>query len=143
MGGPRLTGGDTANTTKFTIRIPPSLAICNSGPVTEDGSDPEEDITTGRRTFCPVELRDSVVEMMERHFCAHPLIPGYSFPSARNIKAWAVKQSYDFCFQHELPNLWAYLWENWYRHGRWELWARSANPDEIPRLKTTMLVEGQ
>jgi hypothetical protein len=56
---------------------------------------------------------------------------------------WAVKQMYEFCVLHNLPNLWAYLWENWYRRGRWELWARSGNPTEIPRLKTTMLVEGQ
>ena len=81
--------------------------------------------------------------MMERHLCAHPLIPGYSAPTPEGIKAWAVKQSYEFCVLHDLPNLWAYLWENWYRRGRWELWARSANPMEIPRLKTTMFVEGQ
>ncbi|KAJ6542145.1 hypothetical protein DFH09DRAFT_848348, partial [Mycena vulgaris] len=35
---------------------------------------------------------------------------------------------------------WTYLWENWYRPGRWELWARSQHP-EIPRLKPTMMVE--
>ena len=81
--------------------------------------------------------------MMEHHFCAHPLIPGYSAPTPDGIKAWAVKQMYEFCTIRELPNLWAYLWENWYRRGRWELWARSGNPGEIPRLKTTMLVEAQ
>jgi hypothetical protein len=80
---------------------------------------------------------------MEWHFCAHPLIPGYSAPTPEGIKAWAVKQAYEFCVLRDLPNLWAYLWENWYRHGRWELWARSGNPREIPRLKTTMLVEAQ
>ena len=81
--------------------------------------------------------------MMERHFCAHPLIPGYSAPTPEGIKAWAVKQAYEFCVLHDLPNLWAYLWVNWYRSGRWELWARSGNANEIPRLKTTMFVEGQ
>jgi len=81
--------------------------------------------------------------MMERHFCAHPLIPGYSAPTPEGIKSWAVKQMYGFCVHNDLPNLWAYLWENWYRHGRWELWARSGEPREIPHLKTTMFVEGQ
>ncbi|KAH8996443.1 hypothetical protein EDB86DRAFT_2803978 [Lactarius hatsudake] len=56
--------------------------------------------------------------------------------------AWAVKQMYSLCVHHDLPNLWAYLWENWYRRGRWELWVRSGEPREIPRLKTMMFVEG-
>ena len=126
---------------KLTIRIPAPSTIRDSGPVIDE-PEPDEDLTA-RRAFCPIEHRDTVVEMMERHFCAHPLIPGYSYPSANGIKAWAVKQAYDFCFQHDLANLWAYLWENWYRGGRWELWARSGNPSEIPRLKTMMFIEGQ
>ena len=81
--------------------------------------------------------------MMEHHFCAHPLIPGYSALTPEGIKAWAVKQIYEFCVDHGLPNLWAYLWENWYHHGHWELWARSANDAEIPRLKMMMMVEAQ
>jgi hypothetical protein len=133
----------SANVTKLTIRIPAPSMIHDSGLVTEDEPEPDEDMTIGRRTFCPLELRDTVIGMMERHFCAHPLIPGYSAPSPEGIKAWAVKQIYELCVQNDLPNLWAYLWENWYRCGRWELWARSGNPVEIPRLKTTMLVEGQ
>ncbi|KAH9023946.1 hypothetical protein EDB85DRAFT_2075228 [Lactarius pseudohatsudake] len=84
----------------------------------EDLSDPDEETVTGRRTFCPIEQSAAIVDMMERHF-----------------------STYQFCVFHDLPNLWAYLWENWYRHGRWELWARSADPREIPRLKTTMFVE--
>ena len=151
VGGPTLAGSHSnspgacthsVNATKYTIRIPAPLTIRVSGPVINE-PEPDEDLTSARHTFCPIEHRDTVVGMMERHFCAHPFIPGYSFPSPEGIKVWAVKQMYEFCFQHDLPNLWAYLWENWYRKGRWELWARSANPSEIPRLKTTMLVEGQ
>ena len=132
----------SANVTNFTIRIPAPSTNRDSVLITRNEPGPDEEITE-RRTFCPLELRDIVVGMMERHFCAHPLIPGYSFPSPEGIKAWAVKQIYELCVQNDLPNLWAYLWENWYRRGRWELWARSGNPVEIPRLKTTMLVEGQ
>ena len=132
----------SANTAKLTIRIP-APSTCDSDLRNEDEPDTDEEIAVGRRTFCPLEHRDTIVEMMERHLCAHPLIPGYSAPTPEGIKAWAVKQSYEFCVLHDLPNLWAYLWENWYRRRRWELWARSANPMEIPRLKTTMFVEGQ
>ncbi|KAI9456758.1 hypothetical protein F5148DRAFT_984305, partial [Russula earlei] len=49
---------------------------------------------------------------------------------------------YDFCATHELAEVWAYLWENWYWKGCWELWACSAH-DLIPILKTTMILESQ
>lgn len=102
----------------------------------------DSDNYPSRRTFCPSELRANIVDMMERHFCAHPLIPGYSAPSPDGIKEWAVKKMYEFCFKHDLREVWAYLWENWYRRGRWELWARCTDT-RIPRLKTTMMVEAQ
>ena len=133
----------STNATKLTIRIPVPSTVREANLHNENEPDADEEITAGRHTFCPIEHRDTIVEIMERHFCTHPLIPGYSAPTPEGIKAWAVKQSYEFCILHDLPNLWAYLWENWYRRGRWELWARSANPREIPRLKTTMFVEGQ
>jgi hypothetical protein len=107
------------------------------------GSEDEE--MTGkktRRTFCPAMYRDSIVNMMEKHYCAHPLLPGYAPPNSDGIKRWAVSQMYKFCVEHGLREVWVYLWENWYRRSRWELWARSANP-EIPVLKTTMILESQ
>ena len=128
------------DTSRLTIRIP-ALASHEAGAATEDELD--EETSNARRTFCPIEYRASVVEMVERHFCVHPDIPGYSTPTPKGIKAWAVRQVWEFCLHRDLPNLWAYLWENWYRRGRWELWARSGNPEEIPCLKTTMFVEGQ
>ncbi|EIN06505.1 hypothetical protein PUNSTDRAFT_90128 [Punctularia strigosozonata HHB-11173 SS5] len=95
---------------------------------------------TQRRVFCPKELHDSVLKLVDRHFHAHPLIPGYSAPSEAGIREWAVKEVYSFCVSHELRELWAYLWGNWYRPGRWGLWARSKF-NLIPRLKTTMICE--
>ena len=94
------------------------------------------------RTFCPLEYCDDIINMMEQHFCAHPLIPGYSHPSPQGIREWAVKQMYEFCVKHHLYEAWAYLWENWYRNGQWKLWAHSVHA-EIPRLKTTMILESQ
>jgi hypothetical protein len=95
-----------------------------------------------QHTFCPLDLRDPVIKLIEAHFCAHPLIPGYSAPTPEGIRAWAVKQMYEFCHKHDLHKVWAYLWENWYQPGCWELWACSCNP-EIPVLKTTMMLESQ
>jgi len=102
----------------------------------------DEDEEMSRRTFCDAEYRESIVDMMERHYCAHPMIPGYAAPDPGSIKRWAVQQMYGFCVKHELPEVWAYLWENWYRKGRWELWARSVH-GMIPILKTTMILESQ
>lgn len=148
----------------LTIRLPPltqplaspshSTSTSHSGKENVAAADsvnnmvPDNDVSADeeertRRSFCPDEHRQPLVDMMERHLCAHPLIPGYSHPSKEGIRAWAVKQAYEFCVKRDLPELWAYLWENWYRHGRWHLWARSACEDAIPRLKTTMFVEAQ
>jgi len=94
------------------------------------------------RTFCPSELKEDILSMIERHYCAHPLIPGYSSPTPEGIRAWAVKQMYNYCVTNDLREVWAYLWGNWYQPGRWELWARSSH-EQIAVLKTTMILEAQ
>ncbi|TRM60898.1 hypothetical protein BD626DRAFT_353191, partial [Schizophyllum amplum] len=93
-----------------------------------------------RTSFCPKEHRESALQLVDRHYHAHPVIPGPCHPSPEGIRQWAVTQAYTFCRENDLPNLWAYLWENWYRPARWMLWARSACPS-IPVLKTTMIME--
>ena len=42
---------------------------------------------------------------------------------------------------HNLLRLWACLFVNWYKFDQWILWARSANPREMPVLKTTVILE--
>jgi hypothetical protein len=64
------------------------------------------------RQFCAPDLRDTVIDLIERHSCAHPLIPGYSAPDPISIRCWAVKRIYEFCNEYDLRELWAYLWEN-------------------------------
>ncbi|KAJ6529370.1 hypothetical protein B0H19DRAFT_873456, partial [Mycena capillaripes] len=91
-------------------------------------------------TFCTTQLRQPIVDFMESRLCAHPLIPGFFRHSPAGIRMWAVRQAYTFWIENELPEVWTYLWENWYPRGRWELWAR-AEHSEIPRLKTTMMIE--
>ncbi|KAF5345219.1 hypothetical protein D9757_015315 [Collybiopsis confluens] len=134
------------------IRIPPRSSFASEYPefcdseVEEgwksdgDSSDDEDKEQGSRRTFCAPEYRQDIVNLMERHYCAHPLIPGYSHPSSAGIREWAVRQMYSYCSKYDLCQVWAYLWENWYRKGRWELWARSVDK-MIPILKTTMMVE--
>ncbi|KAF7314814.1 SWIM-type domain-containing protein [Mycena kentingensis (nom. inval.)] len=95
---------------------------------------------TPKPRFVHEDLQPEVLAMLHQHSLAHPLIPGYCAPTASAIRYWAVEQMYKFCVEHDVPHLWAYLWENWFRKGRWELWARSAH-DTIPRLRTTMICE--
>ncbi|KAF7300749.1 SWIM-type domain-containing protein [Mycena kentingensis (nom. inval.)] len=90
--------------------------------------------------FVPEDLQSEVLTMMQQHSFAHPLIPGDCAPSAEAIRYWAVDQLYKFCVKYNLRGPWAYLWENWYRLGRWELWTRAAH-STIPRLRTTMICE--
>jgi hypothetical protein len=107
-----------------------------------ESEEEEEEEKATRRTFCPARFREHILNMMEKHYCAHPLLPGWAHPSPEGIKRWAVSQMYKFCVEHGLREVWAYLWENWYRSSRWELWARSMYA-EIPVLKTTMILESQ
>lgn len=128
---------------RLMIRVPATQPLVEPSGKPEEEVNSDDETTTGtRRTFCSTLYRDTIITMMEKHFCAHPLIPGYAPPSREGIRRWAVQQMYLFCVENELPEVWAYLWENWYRSGRWNLWARSAH-DEIPILKTTMMVEAQ
>jgi hypothetical protein len=115
----------------------------DTGGETSDSEDEDEgEEKQTWRTFCPAAYRVPIVAMLEKHYCAHPLLSGYVHPSAEGIRCWAVLQMYKFCFEHGLREVWAYLWENWYRSSRWELWARSVHA-EIPVLKTTMILESQ
>ncbi|KAG1908348.1 uncharacterized protein F5891DRAFT_898681, partial [Suillus fuscotomentosus] len=91
--------------------------------------------------YCAIQLHESVIVLIEHHFCAHPLIPGYSHPSTAGIRQWAVRQIYTFCKENDLCKVWAYLWENWYQCGQWELWAQAAASIKVPSLKTTMIME--
>lgn len=129
----------------LTIRIP---AMVQPDEESEEESEEEDgDVEMPddgpENKFCPGALHQQVRDMFANHYHAHPLIPGYAHPSAKGIREWAVRQAYDFCVKHALPSLWAYLWGNWYRSGRWELWARSTREDMISILKTTMIVESQ
>jgi hypothetical protein len=109
----------------------------------DNGSDDDEDKDgTMRHIFCPEKYREPIINMMEKHYCAHPLIPSYAHPSPEGIKKWAVQQIYNFCVLNNVQEVWAYHWENWYRKMQWELWACSVHPI-IPVLKMTMILESQ
>ncbi|KAJ8095831.1 hypothetical protein PM082_022723 [Marasmius tenuissimus] len=118
-------------TTSFKIKLPPLKASQALQPIT-----PQE----VKQVFCPEEHVKTLLAMVLEHRNAHPLLPGKLASTAEGIHSWAVKKMYQFCEGEDLRELWAYLWENWYRPERWKLWARAIVP-EIPRLNTTMVLE--
>jgi hypothetical protein len=52
-----------------------------------------------------------------------------------------VREMYMFCRARNLREVWAYLWNSWYRKDMWILWARSSDPGRISCLRTTMITE--
>lgn len=97
----------------------------------------------GRLEVTTKKERDTVLEILRRHFHLHPLIPDENgtFKSADTIRRECVTELYTWCKARGYYRLWAYMFTNWYADDEWELWARSADPNEIPTVKTTMIVE--
>ncbi|KAF8229163.1 hypothetical protein L208DRAFT_1106991, partial [Tricholoma matsutake] len=73
--------------------------------------------------FCPVEHCTAIVEKFCIHLHQHPQIPlndkHNSCLTAQEIHCRAVKDMYDFCFQNDLSQVWAYLWNRWYTPKQW------------------------
>lgn len=97
----------------------------------------------GRLETDSVAERETVLRMFSRHFNMHPMIPDQNgtYRSARQIHLDCINEAYSWCHSRNYFRLWAYLYVNWYSTEQWELWARSANPDFLPVLKTTMIIE--
>ena len=98
--------------------------------------------TKQKQKSCPSDLRDAAIYQSHRKtlLCSSP-DPRILGTRPVSIPCWAVKQIYEFCQEHGVQELCAYLLENWYQADRWGLWARSAHPEIVPRLETTTMVE--
>ena len=94
-------------------------------------------------TFCPLPHRLSILRLMGKHFCQHPILPECSGEprTAQQIHHDAVLEAYYHCRANNLREVWAYLWTNWYTKEKWVSWARSSCEHAIPWKRTTMLVE--
>ena len=129
--GKRITGS-AGKTTPLTSKAKPT-----------EGQRKRPPKNTMRYEFCPLPHRLSILRLLAKHFCQHPMLPerhGQSRTS-QQIHRDAVYEAYLHCRNNKLREVWAYLWTNWYAPDKWKLWARSAHPISIPRKRTTMLVE--
>jgi len=74
----------------FTLRVLKSIAPANFEDTAENDSEDVSEDEAGkkraRRTFCPTDDREPIINMIERHYCAHPVIPGYAAPDPVSIK---------------------------------------------------------
>jgi hypothetical protein len=97
----------------------------------------------GRLEPATKEDRDTVLEIFCRHFNLHPLIPdpNGTYKSSETLHRECAAEMYTWCKARGYYRLWAYLYINWYSPDQWKLWARAADPAEIPVVKTTMIVE--
>ena len=97
----------------------------------------------GRLETSTAEERDVVLAMFCRHFNAHPTIPDRNgtLRTPEAIHSESTSELYAWCRARGYFRLWAYMFIHWYHPDQWSRWARSANPTDIPVLKTTMIVE--
>ncbi|KAI0816874.1 hypothetical protein BC628DRAFT_1274883, partial [Trametes gibbosa] len=93
--------------------------------------------------FCLLLQRKPVLRVYAKTASQHSLLPERhgEARSAGDIYRDAVSEMYYHCRANNLTEVWAYMWNSWYRKDRWCLWARSAYPQAIPRKRTTMIVE--
>jgi len=64
-------------------------------------------------TICATETQKDVLDLIERHFHLHPLIPinnNGMFLSSDEIWNKSVKEVYEFCIYHSNPRLWHYYY---------------------------------
>ncbi|CAG8772514.1 25689_t:CDS:2, partial [Dentiscutata erythropus] len=62
------------------------------------------------------------------------------FLNTEKIWVASVKEQFDYCYQHNLAHVWAYLYTEWYCPEMWKLWAHAASP-KINILRSTMAIE--
>ena len=107
---------------------------------------PRDNVTGIRSTssvnqrFCPKKLREKFWNN-SISFSPSSINTHWHEPvlSSHDIWLLSVREMHEFCVDHNLKNVWAYLWTNWYQNNTWMLWARAANSEKL--FKTTMLIE--
>lgn len=114
----------------------------------EDGpdwmfADDEKKAKDPTYTFCPAVHRKQILRLFTRHFCRHSMFKNQTRRQRQTpvqIRRGCVRQMYTFCKARGLREVWAYMWNQWYRPPMWRLWARSTSP-RLSRLRTTMTTE--
>src|SRR5258707_13756967 len=85
----------------------------------------EQTVKKGKYKFCPLLHRLSILWLLEKHLCQHPLLPERHGQSRtpQQIYHDSIHEMYLHCKNNELQEVWAYLWTNWYAPDKWKLCA--------------------
>ncbi|KAI1000716.1 hypothetical protein K3495_g7484 [Podosphaera aphanis] len=97
----------------------------------------------GRVETNGITKRNIVLAMFSRHFNMHSMIPDQNgtYRSAEMTHSDCINELYTWCRARNYFCLWAFLFVNWYAPVHRKLWTRSSNPERLPVLKTTMIIE--
>ena len=98
-----------ANSTKLTIQIPAPSTIHHSGPVTKNEPD-----TVSQQTHT-VQLNTMMSLTWWNGISVHILWSPGMLHQHLNVLRPGQWSKHEFCVQHNLWNLCAYIWENWYQ----------------------------
>ena len=80
------TSAQTVRLPRIKLLLPKPLdETSDASPAKANAVKTDECDIDEQRTFCPLDLRDRIISLIEGHFCAHPLIPGYSTPTPTGI----------------------------------------------------------
>lgn len=112
---PQSTATTSGSGEKLMIKLPAKTGKENQNPGKMKFETVTHEEIDNKHTFCPDEYQQPIINMLEHHYCTYLLIPCYSHPTPAGIQEW--EQMYNYCMEHDLQEVWAYLWENWYHSG--------------------------
>jgi len=112
--------GSVNKTTPLTSKVKPT-----------EGRKKQVPKNTTRYEFCPLPHRLSILRLLAKHFCQHPMLPERhgETRTAQQIHRDAVYEAYLHCKNNELREVWAYLWTNCHKTS----W-RVINPKSLSRV---------
>lgn len=114
---------------------PPVFFLVHDGSRITVWPNPLKIVKGALPVFCEKEFCGPIIEKFRVHLHQHPKIPfndkHHTRFMAAEIYRGATKDMYEFCYEHDLSQVWAYLWNQWYTPNQWKLWACSAD-EAIP-----------
>ncbi|CAK5267884.1 unnamed protein product [Mycena citricolor] len=135
---------DDDNGPKSYTSLPPLFILVQDGVRRPVYPNPPKPQKADLGEFCPAEFRELTLDLYTIHGRLHPEIPindtDEPYLSADDLYKSAVYDMYFHCWDNDLVQVWAYMWNRWYSPSQWVLWARAPEA-AIPRIHTTMIVE--
>ena len=82
---PKSTATTSGSGEKLTTKLPALAGKENQNPGKVKFKTVAHEKIGDKCTFCPDEYQQTIINMLEHYYCAHPLIPGYLHPTPAGI----------------------------------------------------------